>query len=155
MKNKGSTTLEACVLIPMVFTLSLFILFAAIVLYDRTALDYALESAVIRGSEKSDLANDKLADYVAEEFSKAAEGRLILCRGETDAAAGLSSVAASYTGYTDLPFTGLMSSTRNSIDTALDCTKKALRTHRCRITRAVAMIRNIKERKDDNNDETP
>ena len=134
-------TIEAAYLVPLAFVLSLYILFAGIVLYDRTAVDYALDGALIRGGENPELDNDELLRYVENEFRKLLEGRLIMADGTLDVTIAYDSISATYRGSVNLPALPAIAPS-SAISTTIDRTGKVTRIRRSRICRAVSAIRN-------------
>ena len=110
-------TIEAVFLAPLAMIVSIYILFIGIILYDRTAVDYALDSALLRGSECSEMKNDELLLYVEDEFLRLLSGRLIMADGKLDLKISYDSILAEYKGNVNLPRLPAITSSASSIST--------------------------------------
>ena len=135
-------TIEAAILTPLAMMVSVFILFAGIILYDRTAADYALESALIRGSEHSEMNNDELLHYVEDEFLRLLEGRLIMADGSLNVSVRYDSISAEYTGSVRLPKLPAFAAFSSSLSTDIYSSNKIIRLRRSKICRAVSALKN-------------
>ncbi|MCR5118544.1 MAG: hypothetical protein K6B44_02850 [Lachnospiraceae bacterium] len=135
-------TIEAVFLVPLAFVLSLYLLFTGIILYDRTAADYALEGALIRGGERSEMSNDELLHYVEDEFMKLLSGRLLIADGELSVTVKYDNISAEYRGSVNLPRLPLLTSSPG-ISAEIKASGKITRLRRSKICRAVSALKHI------------
>lgn len=133
-------TIEAVYLAPLTLILSLYLLFAGIILYDRSAVEHALNAALIRGCESAELDNNELIVYVEDEFRKLLAGRLIMAGGELNVKVSYESISMEYTGSVNLPELPFFNS--SSISRELHSSSKISRLRRSKICRAVSALRN-------------
>lgn len=75
--DKGMTTIEATIIIPMCFAVILLLLWFGFFLYDRNVLSQAAGIAVITGSQASEYRNEEIQELVEERFARMVENRLI------------------------------------------------------------------------------
>ena len=130
-------TIEAAYLVPLAFIISIYILFTGIILYDRTAADYALDGALLRGSKLSELSNEELLRYVEDEFQRLLSGRLIAADGNLEVTIDYNSISAVYHGSVHLPRLPAI-----SISTDISSSGSISRLRRSKICRAVSALRN-------------
>ncbi|MCR4585666.1 MAG: hypothetical protein K5686_08070 [Lachnospiraceae bacterium] len=141
-------TIEAVFLAPLAVVVSLQLIFTGIVLYDRTAIDYALDAALIRGSEHSEMKNEELLHYVEDEFTRLLSGRLIMACGRLNVTVNYESITAEYEGQADLPrLINLTAGTSSAISSKLYSSGKAARIRRSVICRAVSALKTLTETK--------
>lgn len=140
-------TIEAVFLAPLTVILSIYIIFIGIILYDRTAVDNALEGALIRGSEQPEMKNEELLRYVEDEFMRLLSGRLIMASGKLEVKISYDSISGEYKGNVNLPKLPALTSSSSSISTALQSSAKAARLRRSKICRAVSALKNKSETK--------
>ncbi len=134
-------TIEAVFLAPLAFIVSTYLLFSGIILYDRTAVNYALDAALIRGSEMSEMNNDELLHYVEKEFKNLLSGRLLMAGGELSVKISYDSISAEYKGSVNLPKLPAFSSLSSSISTEILSSSKVTRLRRSKICRAVSALK--------------
>ena len=139
-------TVEAAYLVPLAFIISVYILFTGIILYDRTAADYALEGALIRGSECSELDNEELLHYIQDEFQQLISGRLIMADGTLDVKINYDSILASYRGSVNLPRLPVIASS-TAISSEIVSSGRIMRLRRSKICRAVSALKKQTETK--------
>ncbi len=80
--NKGITTVEACVIIPITFTIIMLLIWLGFLFYNKTVLSEAIAEALMAesGSTKS---AEVIADTVNEHIRERIEGRMILVNEPT------------------------------------------------------------------------
>ncbi|MCR4643057.1 MAG: hypothetical protein K5697_13650 [Lachnospiraceae bacterium] len=71
-------TLEAVVILPFCLIVSIAILWIGMLLYNRTAVDYALSVAVIQGGRQAEKENDEIVSLVRKKAEELLQGRLVL-----------------------------------------------------------------------------
>ena len=133
-------TIEAVFLAPLSIIITVLILFAGIILYDRTAVDQALEAALIRGGERSEMKNDELLHYVEDEFIRLLSGRLIAANGRLSVTISYDNISARYSGNVDLPALSAFASLSSALSTDISSYSKIPRLRRSKIRRAVSAL---------------
>ncbi|MBO6205604.1 MAG: pilus assembly protein [Lachnospiraceae bacterium] len=76
--NKGMMTIEACVIIPLSLMITFLLLWTGMLLYNRTAVNYAVSTAVIQGSRMAEQSNEEISDYVQKKIFELLENKLVL-----------------------------------------------------------------------------
>lgn len=77
-KNKGTTTIEACYLIPFSIMIILTMIFMGIYLYNRTTMTDAISIAVLDASANATMDNDDLLLLMEMRAAELLSGKLIL-----------------------------------------------------------------------------
>ena len=102
--NKGMMTIEACVIIPLSLMITFLLLWTGILLYNRTAVNYAVSTAVIQGSRMAERSNEEICDYVGKKISELLEEKLVLMEmPQMEVAVEYGEIRASLQGYLDAP----------------------------------------------------
>lgn len=73
MNNKGYTTLEATIIIPMTMIISLILVCLGLFFFDKNIIAHGASRAAIMGGQHPEMSNDDLVEYVtlmAEEIMK-------------------------------------------------------------------------------------
>ncbi|MCR5210178.1 MAG: hypothetical protein K6C99_08205 [Lachnospiraceae bacterium] len=78
MNDKGMMTIEACVIIPLSIFLSITILWIGIMVYNRTAIDYAVSGGLIYGGQIADKDNETVCREVRLKTAELLKDRLVL-----------------------------------------------------------------------------
>ena len=102
--NKGMMTIEACVIIPLSLMITFLLFWTGILLYNRTAVNYAVSTAVIQGSRMAECPNDEICEYVQKKIAELLEHKLVLMEmPQTEVTAEYGKISASLTGYVNAP----------------------------------------------------
>ena len=104
MNNKGYSTIEAAVIIPIILSIVLLLIWTGFFFYDRNVLSQAASRAAVCGSQMSYLENEEIADYVSNRVSELTEGKLILLDlAETTVTVTATNICVNVTGTMNVP----------------------------------------------------
>ena len=77
LNNKGMATIESCILIPLVFAVSILGFFTAVYFYDVNVVSNALMSATLIAESNGDLPDNELLDEALRRYKKRIDGKLV------------------------------------------------------------------------------
>ena len=128
LNNKGMTTVEACVIIPITFTVIMLLVWLGILFYDRNALSQAAARAAIVGSEYSYLDNDEICEIVMKKTAELTQDKLILmAEPEVDVSVDATEIRVNVRGNLHLPESVFFGNIYNKRVWSIDITEPAPR----------------------------
>lgn len=96
---KAMMTIEAVIILPLCLMISLLIVWSGILLYNRTAADYALSVAVIQAARQAEADNDTILKLAGDKASELLNARMVMMEeASLDVSVDLMAVKASYSG---------------------------------------------------------
>ena len=104
--NRGMTTPEACIIIPMTFTIIMLLLWMGFLFYNRNVLDQAAARAAIIGGQNSYLSNEEIAEKVNAKVAELINNKLILMDEDSiivSTGVSLTEIKVSVSGEVRLP----------------------------------------------------
>ncbi|MBR3306400.1 MAG: pilus assembly protein [Lachnospiraceae bacterium] len=151
--NRGMTTIEAAYLIPVSLAVTWMIIWCGILLYDRTAAEYAAAASVIYASEFSELDNRNLSAFASEKCGAMLEGRMILA-DDVEASFEVSGLKINSSLTSGLTLPGIPLKTGVGTGGRYDISSKAEapRLNCSRTVRSIYRIRELMNKKEENND---
>ena len=96
---KAMMTIEAIVIIPLCLAISMLIVWSGILLYNRTAADYALSVAVIQAARQAEAENEEILKLAKDKAAELLNDRMVMMEeGSLNVSVDLADVKATYTG---------------------------------------------------------
>lgn len=77
-RNSGVTTLEACVIIPIVFMIIMLLIWLGIYQYNRMVFTQVASMAAIKGSQNAEKSNDEIIKIVNSRIEELLDEKLIM-----------------------------------------------------------------------------
>jgi Flp pilus assembly protein TadG len=141
MNNKGMSTIEAVIIIPVCFSIIMLLIWTGIFFYNKNVLSQAASRAAICGSQKSYYENNEIADYVTDSVLKITDGKLILL-DEADVSVTVSStqISVNVTGTMSIPGFLILGNVYDSNMWNIDITEYAARLKNPMVVRTVNRI---------------
>ncbi len=78
--NRGMMTIEACIIIPMIIFISLLLIWTGILLYNKSAVNFALAAGLDAGEENAEADNEELCTIMKLKTEELLKDRLILVK---------------------------------------------------------------------------
>lgn len=92
-------TLEAVVILPLTLMISMLIIWSGLLLYNRTAADYALSVAVIQAARQAEAENEEIVKLAKDKAVELLNARMVIMEeAEVDVRVDIDSVEAIYNG---------------------------------------------------------
>lgn len=143
MNNKGMTTIEACVIIPISLTIICMLIWMGIFIYDKNALSQAASRAAIIGSQNSYLDNEEICDIVMKAVRELTEDKLVLMSDPAvNVTVGFNEIEVNVTGSLILPESFFFGKIYNKRLWHIDITEKTARLKPSLFVRSVSRIYN-------------
>ncbi len=141
MDNKGMSTIEAVIIIPICFSIIMLLIWSGIFFYDKNTLSQAASRAAICGSQKSYSENNEIADYVTECVLKITDGKLILL-DEANVSVTVSStqISVNVSGVMNIPGFLIFENIYGSSLWSIDITEYAARLKNSMVVRTANRI---------------
>ena len=98
-KITAMMTIEAVIILPLTLMISMLIIWSGLLLYNRTAADYALSVAVIQAARQAEWENEKIASLAKDKAVELLNSRMVIMEeGCVDISVDIDSVEAAYSG---------------------------------------------------------
>jgi hypothetical protein len=140
---KGSYTIEASLLLPMILSIIMILMFLSFYVHDRCILYSIAYTAALRGSEvQSD--EEKIFREVEESSNKLLENKLLVTRNvNTDIKISSKDIAVSYQGDFQIPIGTILIKNLRKGNIQINAIGKAKRTDSIQFIRECRVIETI------------
>lgn len=140
--NRGMTTIEACILIPLIMVITLLIMWLGFLMYNRSLVTSAVAMAAVRGGQYAEYSAEEIEEIAEDRCRELLEGRLICMEiPEISAEVGFYEVTVQAEGNMQVPeellFDGLYGS--SFWDVSASCV--GVRLHSSTFVRTAERIR--------------
>lgn len=78
--NYGMMTIEACVIIPMSFIITILLLWLSFYYYDRNVITESAAQAAVYGTEYSEWSNDEIKGIVEDKLEECLNNKMVLVK---------------------------------------------------------------------------
>lgn len=78
MEARAMMTLEAVIILPLTLTVSLLVLWVGMMLYNRTAAEYALDVSVIQAARQAEAENGEILKLAENKLQELLKGKLVM-----------------------------------------------------------------------------
>lgn len=96
---KAMMTIEAVVILPVTLMISMLIIWSGLLLYNRTAADYALSVAVIQAARQAEADNEEIVKLAKDKAVELLNSRMVIMEdAAVDVKVDIDSVEAVYNG---------------------------------------------------------
>ena len=96
---KAMMTIEAVIILPLTLMISMMVIWSGLILYNRTAADYALSVAVIQAARQAEWENEEIVKLAKDKAAELLNSRLVIMEeGALDVRVDIDSVEAAYSG---------------------------------------------------------
>ena len=96
---KAMMTIEAVVILPVALMISMMIIWCGLLLYNRTAADYALSVAVIQAARQAEADNEEIVKLAKDKAVELLNSRMVIMEdAAVDVKVDIDSVEAVYNG---------------------------------------------------------
>lgn len=141
-QNKGMTTIEACILIPFVYFLTMLLLFLGFFLYNRNLMHSAASVAVMEGSLAGEDSIEKILEKADTKSRELLEGKLIwMDLPEITVEADLTTITIQMHGVMTVPGAALLEGIYGDTVWEMEVEKKMPRLFPSRFVRTMEGIR--------------
>ena len=156
MRNKGMMTIEACVIIPISVFLSITLLWIGILVYNRTAINYAVSGGLIYGEQIAEKDNETICREVKDKTAELLKDKLVLVEEpQITVSVQFGNIESELEAYMDSPPVPAMGAMFRSGTWDLGVTKKVRRERKAKVIRLIHRLDTaIEEKTEDNTEET-
>ena len=145
MNNKGYSTIEAVIIIPIILSIILLLVWLGFFLYDKNVLSQAASRAAVCGSQMSYLENEVIADYVSGKVAELTDGKLILLdSAETTVTVTATNICVNVTGSMNIPDFIILGNVYNGGMWNIDIKEYGARLKNSMFIRTANRIKNLK-----------
>ena len=155
MNNKGMMTIEACVIIPMSIFLSIALLWIGILVYNRTAINYAVSGGLVYGGQIAEKDNETICSGVKARTAELLKDKLVLVsEPQITVTVEYGNIESTLEAYMDSPPVPVMGDLFKAKTWDLGVTRKVKRIRRSKTIRLIHRLDAVAAEVNDTEDKT-
>lgn len=142
INNKGMTTIEASVIIPISLAIIMLLVWLGFFFFNKNALSTSAARAVMYGSEHSEYSNEEIKNIVEEKLNECLENNTVLIKDlESEIVVDFTSITILVKGKLEVPSYILFGNIYDSKMWEIELVKRAPRLKSSSFVRAMDFIK--------------
>lgn len=143
LNNKGMTTIEACIIIPITLIVTMMLIWLGLFFYNKSIMSVAASRAGIMGGQHPEKSNDELVEYVTKNVEDILQDRLIFMEDPSvEVTVNYMDIVVHLTGDMRLPESVGMGGIYKIKMWEIDMTEKSARLQPSIFVRTLSRVRN-------------